>query len=111
MDYIDTYKKQYRKAFDREFSEPEDKKISEEFVAKARKDIQWGKDNGLIQEMCMEDYIKTQTRFKGTVTDKIRKTVIDSSGLIPEQLLADYYGLSVCTISKIKKAHKESLAS
>ncbi len=110
MDYIDIYKKNYRKAFDREFSEPEDKEISKEFVAKARKDIQWAKDNGLIQEMCMEDYIKSQTRFKGTVTDRIRKTVIEAE-FIPEQLLADYYGLSVCTISKIKKAHRESLAS
>tara|TARA_A100000171_G_scaffold81_1_gene92 strand:+ start:6310 stop:6657 length:348 start_codon:yes stop_codon:yes gene_type:complete len=110
MDYIDRYKRNYKKAFDRDFSSPEDKKISREFVAKARKDIQWGKDNGLIQEMCMQDYIKTKTRFRGTITDRIRKTVIEAE-FMPDQLLADYYGLSVCSISKIKRAHRESLAS
>lgn len=110
MDYIDIYKKNYKKAYEREFSDPQDKKLSKEFIANARKDIQWGKDNGLIQEMCMEDYIKTQTRFRGTVTDRIRKVVIEAS-FMPDQLLADYYGLSVCSISKIKKAHRESLES
>lgn len=110
MDYIDIYQKNYKKAYERDFSDPEDKKISKEFVAKARKDIQWGKDNGLIHEMCMEDYIKTQTRFRGNITDRIRKTVIEAD-FMPDQLLADYYGLSVCSISKIKKAHRESLAS
>lgn len=110
MDYIDTYIKNYKKAYEREFSEPQDKEMSKEFVAKARKDIQWGKDNGLIHEMCMEDYIKTQTRFRGNITDKIRNTVIEAE-FMPDQLLADYYGLSVCSISKIKRAHRESLES
>lgn len=105
MDYIDIYQKNYKKAYERDFSDPEDKKISKEFVAKARKDIQWGKDKGLIKEMCMHDYIESMTKDVGRVTDRVRKAVIEAK-YIPIALLADHFGIHPSTISKIRTQHK-----
>lgn len=105
MDYIDIYKKEYKEAYKREFSTPRDKEISKEFYERARKDIKWGKDKGLIKDMCMEDYIVAMGQSKGKITDKVRKAVVEAH-FIPHQLLADYYGLHKSTISKIRTEHK-----
>ena len=106
MDYIDNYKKNYRVAYERDFCTPRDKKISNEFFQKAKEDVQWGKDNGFIKDMSMQDYIESMCKY-GKITDKVRKAVIEAKH-IPIQLLADYYGLHQSTISKIRREHKYS---
>lgn len=105
MDYIDIYKKNYREAYERNFSKQEDKDISKEFYKNARKDIEWGKEKGLIKEMCMQDYIQSMTKDVGRITDRVRKIVIEAK-FIPVTLLADHFGIHPSTISKIRTQHK-----
>jgi hypothetical protein len=108
MDYIDIYRTNYREAYDRNFSMPHDKKISKEFWDKAPKDIEWGKQRGLIEGQSLQDWMEAKKFTRVNVTDKMKRTIV-SSEFIPDELLAEHYGLSRTTIAKIRSSHKESL--
>lgn len=109
MDYIDIYRKNYREAYDREFSEPKDKEISKEFWDKAPKDIEWGKQHGLIKGQSLHDWMESKAPRRVNITDKMKKTIETSSEFIPDELLAEYYGLSRTTVSKVRSQYRESL--
>ncbi len=111
MDYIDIYRKHYRTAYDREFSEPEDKEISKEFWDKAPKDIEWGKKHGFIQGQSLQDWMESKAPRRVNITDRMKQTILSSSEFIPDELLAEYYGLSRTTVSKIRGKEKKSQAS
>ena len=108
MDYIDIYKKHYREAYDRDFSMPEDKEISKEFWDKAPKDIEWGKQKGLIKGQSLHDWMEAKVYKRVNITDKMRRTIVGSQ-FIPDELLAEHYGLSRTTVAKIRSSHNESL--
>lgn len=108
MDYIDIYRKNYRTAYDRDFSMPEDKEISKEFWDKAPKDIEWGKQMGLIKGQSLHDWMEAKVYKRVNITDKMRRTIV-SSQFIPDELLAEHYGLSRTTVAKIRSSHNESL--
>jgi len=100
-DYIDNY----REAYDREFSEDGDKDIRKNFWKMARRDIIRAKRTGLIQEICVEDYIQSNYRPYSKISEKTRN-IIEKSIDIPAALLSDHLRVSISAIRQIRNKYK-----
>jgi len=100
-DYIDNY----REAYDREFSEDGDKDIRKNFWKMARRDIIRAKRTGLIQEICVEDYIQSNYRPYSKISEKTRN-IIEKSIDIPAALLSDHLKVSISAIRQIRNKYK-----
>lgn len=100
-DYIDNYLVAQKS----DFASTADKDARKAFWENARSDIEWGKANGLIGYMSMEDYLKTKYITKTPVNDTDRK-VIERADFVPAKILASFYGISPCTVRNIQRDYR-----
>ena len=100
-DYIELY----REAYDREFLAEGDEDIRKNFWKMARRDINGAKRTGLIQEVCLDDYLEANKRPYSEISDETR-SIIEQSSIIPAQLLSDHFKVSVSAVRQIRANHK-----
>ena len=100
-DYIEEYVEARKKNFE----STEHKKAQEAFWENAPKDIEWGKKNGLIKEMCLQDYLEASYQTKNNVTQEERD-VIGRADFIPAKILAMYYGIAPRTVTNIQLEYR-----
>lgn len=98
MNYIEAY----QEANERKFSGDGDNDIRENFYKSARNDVEQAMRDGLIRMMSFEEYLEVNNRTHTTITDEMRRVIIECD-FIPSSLLSLHYGIGRGTVSNIRR--------